>query len=122
MVERIKEVFGRVDLRIVFCLALGVLAATSHSSPSPRKKIHLSIQEEYHAIASSQLSDIYDLEQWFAGQQHNYLPLLPPVSDFILENAGQPNLLPFDLNKFPEDFTPISCWSESMNTVSRSIR
>ncbi len=112
MVERLKKVFGRVELRILCALALGVLTATLIYSVAQEKDDPPYDEEECKEILSYQLNHLYDLEQWYAEQQHAFLPLLPPFSDFILKNQpGQPNLLPFSAEKFP-----------STTTAYRSIR
>ncbi len=105
MVERLKKVFGRVELRILCALALGVLTATLIYSVAQEKDDPPYDEEECKEILSYQLNHLYDLEQWYAEQQHAFLPLLPPFSDFILKNQpGQPNLLPFSAEKFPTQF------------------
>ncbi len=106
MVERLRNVFGRADLRLLSFVALAVLAATLIFSMAQEKGDPLFSQEEYDEIFSHQLNDIYDLEQWFAEQQSAFLPILPPPADFVLSNQpGNPGLLPFHGEKFPKDFT-----------------
>ena len=105
MVQKLKRMFGRADLRILSALALGVLACTLILAVAQNKGDALYNQAEYDAMVASQLPDLYDLEQWFTEQQTEFLPVLPPFADFILENQpGQPVLLPFTAEKFPKEF------------------
>lgn len=105
MVQKLKRIFGRIDVRLLTALALLVLAFTLILAVAQNKGDALYDQAEYDALMASRLPDLYDLEQWFAEQQKNFLPILPPFADFILENqAGLPVLLPFTIEKFPKEF------------------
>lgn len=60
--------------------------------------------EEYKEFMSHQISDVYDLEQYFTDGQYFFLPLVPPAEDFILRQPGIPLVLPFTWEKFPDQF------------------
>ncbi len=59
---------------------------------------------EYKAFMATQVSDLYDLEQFFVRHQDSFLPLVPPDPDFILRQPGAPPVLPFAWKGFPPEF------------------
>lgn len=108
MVERFRKAFGRVDYRILTTLALGMLTCTLLLAVAQNEKSSDEVlydQAEYEAIFAGRVDSLYDLEQWFTDQQRNFLPVLPPFADFVLTaQPGEPGLLPFGVEKFPEEF------------------
>ncbi|HMO52520.1 MAG TPA: hypothetical protein PKE26_09045 [Kiritimatiellia bacterium] len=60
--------------------------------------------DEYEFLMSFKVGDIYDLEQYFVLHQYDYLPITPPPADFILQQSGMPDVLPFDGKAFPKEF------------------
>lgn len=60
--------------------------------------------DEYDFLMSYKVGDIYDLEQYFVLHQYNFLPITPPPADFILQQSGMPDVLPFDAKSFPSEF------------------
>jgi len=60
--------------------------------------------EEYAYLMSYEVSDIYDLEQYFVLHQYGFLPIAPPEPGFSLLQSGIPEVLPFDEKNFPPEF------------------
>lgn len=106
MVQKLKRLFGRVDLRLLSGLAVVVLAATLILAVATEKEEAVYFDKaEYDAIFAARVETIYDLEQWFVPQQYALLPIVPPVADFVLKGQpGEPGLIPFTAEKFPKEF------------------
>lgn len=77
------------------CLAVFVVGAKQADEPAVDSVV-------YKEFMSAQVSDVYDLEQFFTAQQDEYLPITPPAADFVLHQSGSPNVLPFSWKDFPE--------------------
>ena len=91
----------RVGLALVVLacsLAVFVVGAKQADKPAVDPDV-------YKQFMSAQVSDVYDLEQYFTDQQNEYVPILPPVSDFILRQPGSPLVLPFTWKTFPTEFS-----------------
>jgi len=58
----------------------------------------------YQAFLAAQVSDIYDLQDFYLAQREDYVPILPPDPEFILTQPSRPEVIPFDPQAFPEDF------------------
>ena len=58
----------------------------------------------YQAFLASQISDIYDLQDFYLAQREDYIPILPPDPEFILTQPSFPEVIPFDPKAFPDDF------------------
>jgi hypothetical protein len=57
----------------------------------------------YKQFMATEVTDVYDLEQWFVDQQLDFLPIIPPAEDSVLRQpSGQ--VLPFAWEKFPTEF------------------
>lgn len=85
---------------VVFALSQAVFAVSGEQEDEPAVE-----PDVYKEFLSTQVLDVYDLEQYFTGQQDVYLPILPPAPDFVLHQSGSPNVLPFSWKSFPPEFS-----------------
>jgi hypothetical protein len=98
--------FRRRSLVFLSCCALLVCAFAAWSGTGAERKPGPSPydDEEYKEIIAQQVGDIYALEAWAAAVQDDFLPILPPMPDFILRQPGGPEVLPFTAKSFPPAF------------------
>ncbi|MBU0677674.1 MAG: hypothetical protein KJ626_06125 [Verrucomicrobia bacterium] len=85
---------------VVLACSLAVLAVSGTQADEPAVE-----PDVYKEFLDAQVFDVYDIEQYFVGQQDVYLPIIPPAPDFILHQSGSPNVLPFTWKGFPPEFS-----------------
>jgi len=87
-----------VGLLLVALTCLVVFVAFSQQEDIPAVGTDV-----YQPAMSAQVTDVYDLEQYFVDQQYTFLPILPPDPDFTLVQSGG-EVLPFNWKTFPTEF------------------
>jgi len=91
-----------VAFRSLVCLAGVFVLFLTAGGPSDASRTSID-PETYKAFMAAELEDVGELDEWFAEQQLEWMPLLPPAEDFILRQpSGQ--VLPFNWHKFPHEF------------------
>jgi hypothetical protein len=88
----------------LFCISLVFAIGAWSGSGGEKKPASPYDDEEYKEILAQQVGNIYQLEAWAAAVQDDFLPILPPVPDFILKQPAGPEVLPFDAKSFPPAF------------------
>ena len=95
-----RGVRGRIALLLV-CAAGWWVARIGFSNQDSETAIDPDV---YQAFLASQVSDIYDLQDFYLAQREDYIPILPPDPEFILTQPSFPDIIPFDPKAFPDDF------------------
>ena len=95
-----QGVRGRIALLLV-CAAGWWVARIGFSNQDSETAVDPNV---YKAFLASQVSDIYDLQDFYLSQREDYIPILPPDPEFILTQPSCPEVIPFDPQAFPDDF------------------
>lgn len=88
-----------IGLAFVVCVLAVIAADVKQTDRLPIDR------EVYKEFMSTEVVDIYGLEQFFVDQQDVYLPIIPPDPDFILHQSASPYVLPFKWENFPAEFS-----------------